>query len=283
MTKVTVNRPTFLNSIKACTALFRIRTMEALQYRAAALAGVSIGVFWALIELTVFTVFYTYADNRAAASLSFSQILAYVWLGQVLYALVPFNIDGELLAKIVSGDVGVELCRPLDLYFHWFAKTAAGRLGGFWWRGAITLAIGFAMPSASMRLPLPASAQGFALFLASVVTLFLLSISYAMLITSIRINVTWGEGPTNMLLLCGAVLSGAYLPLPMWPQFMQGFLFVQPFAGQLDLPVRLYSGAIEPSGAAAVFALQLGWTMLFIVAGRLIIRRKVSRIIIQGG
>ena len=281
--KVTVNRPSPVNSIKACLALFRIRTMEAVQYRAAALASVSIGVFWALIELTVFTVFYTYAENREAATLNFSQILAYVWLGQALLPLLPNNIDDELRSKILNGDVGVELCRPLDLYFHWYAKSAAGKLGNFWWRGTITLAIGCAIPSAAMRLSPPASAFGFALFLLSLITLFLQSTSYVMLITSIRIGISWGEGPISMLMLLSGVLSGAYLPLPLWPRFMQGFLFIQPFAGQLDLPVRLYSGAIEPSGAAVVFALQIGWTLLFITAGRLIMRSKITRIIIQGG
>ena len=272
-----------LRNLKACLALFKIRTMEALQYRAATLAAVSIGVFWALIELTVFTVFYKYADNRAAAPLSFSQILAYVWLGQALHGLLPYNIDGEIMAKIVNGDIGVELCRPLDLYFHWFAKTAAGRLGGFWWRGIITLAIACAMPGAGMRLSPPASAAGFLVFLLSVVTMFLLSNAFAMLVTSIRVSITWGEGPTSLMMLICGVMSGSYLPLPLWPDFMQPFLYLQPFAGQLDLPVRLYCGAILPGSAAPVFALQLGWTLIFIVAGRIVMRGKLSKIIIQGG
>ena len=281
--KTTVNRPTLKTAIKACLALFRIRTMEAIQYRAAALAGVSISIFWALIEITVFSVFYQYAENREAASLNFSQILAYVWLGQALYGLIPLSIDGELLSKIINGDVGVELCRPFDLYFHWFAKTAAGRLGGFWWRGIITIAVGCAIPSVAMRLTPPASAAGLILFMLSLVTLFMLSTSYAMLITALRVSISWGEGPTNMLLLLSGVLSGAYLPLPLWPRFMQSFLLIQPFAGQLDLPVRLYSGAIEPGGAAVVFALQLGWMLLFTVAGRFVMQRNISRIIVQGG
>jgi len=273
----------FAASAKACLALFRIRTLEAIQYRAAALGGVSISVFWALIELTVFSVFYKYAANRDAVPLNFTQILAYVWLGQALFGLVAMNIDGELLAKIVNGDVGVELCRPLDLYFHWFAKSAAGKLGGFWWRGIITLAVGCLMPFADMRMPLPASAAGFAMFLLSLVIMFLLSTAYVMLITSIRVNITWGEGPTSFLLLVSSLLSGAYLPLPLWPEFMQKFLFIQPFAGQLDLPLRLYCGVIGPGGAAVVFGLQLGWTAVFIIVGRLIMRGRLSRVIIQGG
>ena len=281
--KITINRPTRKNAVKACAAMFRIKTLESIQYRAAALASVSISVFWALIELTVFIVFYTYAENRDAATLTLSQIRAYVWIGQALVPLTLLGIDDEIMTKIVNGDVGVELCRPLDLYFHWFTKTAAGRLGNFWWRGVITLAVGILMPSAAMRITPPASAAGFILFLLALIILFLLSTSYIMLITSIRISITWGEGPTSMLGLLSGVLSGAYLPLPMWPKFMQGFLYAQPFAGLLDLPMRLYTGVVQPDGAASVFALQLMWTLAFIVAGRAIMRGKLSRIIIQGG
>jgi len=273
----------FINSTKACLALFRINTMEAVQYRAAALASISISVFWALIELTVFTVFYTYADNRANLPLSFPQILAYVWIGQSLHGFLSYNINGDLLQKINNGDVGLELCRPLDLYFHWFSKGAAAKLGGAWWRGIITLLVGCLMPFADMRLSPPASIEGLALFLVSLVTLFLLSNAYTMLVTSIRVSITWGEGPTYILMIIGMVLSGGYLPLPLWPDFMQPFLMIQPFAGQLDLPVRLYCGAIPPGGAGMVFALQLGWSLAFIVAGRIIMRGKLSRIIIQGG
>ena len=281
--KVSINRPTVLNSAKACFSLFRIRTLEALQYRAAALASVSIGTFWALIEATVFSVFYKYAENRAAAPMSISQIMAYVWLGQTLVGLLPNNIDDEVKTKILNGDVGVELCRPLDLYFHWFAKSAAGKLGGFWWRGLIMTAFASFFPVPSLRLTPPASAAGLLLFLLSLVTLFLLSVSYVMLITSIRIGVTWGEGPTSMLMLVSGVLSGAYLPLPLWPDFMQRFLYAQPFAGQLDLPVRIYCGSIGPGAAAPVFALQIGWALAFIIAGRIIMRAKLSKVVVQGG
>ncbi|MDR3121855.1 MAG: hypothetical protein LBU58_11075 [Clostridiales bacterium] len=272
----------FVCSARACIGLFRIRSIESLQYRAAALSSGSISVFWALIEITVYTVFYRYAAHREAATLTLAQMVSYIWLGQTLVPLHPLSIDDELLAKINSGDVGVELCRPLDLYFHWFAKSAAGRVGRFWWRALITLGIGLLMPG-PLRLGAPVSAAGLIMFLVSVASTFLLSAAYGMLVTAVRLGITWGDGPTYMMMLVGGVLSGGYLPLPLWPDFMQGFLYVQPFAGYLDLPVRFYVGAIPPGRAAATIALQLGWTLLFVCAGRLVMRGRLRGVIIQGG
>jgi ABC-2 type transport system permease protein len=270
-------------SLKACLSLFRLKTAESLQYRTAALAGASISVFWVLIDITVYTVFYRYADNRGAdIALSFSQMTSYIWIGQALWPLQPMSIDGEILNAIINGNVGIELCRPLDLYFHWFAKSAAGRLGGFWWRAAIIVAAGLLLPGA-YALGGPASPEGLLVFLLSAISAFLLASSYGMLIASVRLGITWGEGPTYILMLLGGVLSGGYLPLQLWPDFLQKFLYFQPFAGWLDLPVRLYVGSMLPKDATGAVALQLGWTAAFIVAGRLLMRRKLRNIIVQGG
>lgn len=61
----------FKRTLKPCLALFRLRLAEALQYRLAALSGASISVFWAFLEIFVYTVFYAYGDNRAALSARF--------------------------------------------------------------------------------------------------------------------------------------------------------------------------------------------------------------------
>ncbi len=269
-------------SLRACWSLFRIRMAESLQYRMAALASASISIFWALIEITVYSVFYLHGAHGGAPTLTLPQTVSYVWLGQAIWALAPMSVDSELLGKIVNGDVGVELCRPLDLYAHWFTKTAAGRLGGFWWRALITLVVGACMP-AGFQLGAPASVTGLVLFLVSLTSAFLLGAAYGMLVTTIRLGITWGEGPTYMLLLLGGVLSGGYLPLPLWPDVLQPFLLLQPFAGYLDLPIRLYIGVISPTAGLLTIALQLGWIVAFILAGRALLRRKLRTIIVQGG
>jgi len=272
-----------LRTLKASLALFRIQTAMALQYRMAALVNSSIGIFWALIEATVYTVFYHYADNRdAAIALSLPQMISYIWLNQVIWGFLSFDIDGDIRNKINNGDVGVELCRPLGLYAHWFARSSAGRMGRSLWRSLAITAAGLAMPL-SYRLSGPASASGLLLFLLTATSGFLLASSYQMLMTSVRLGITWGEGPTFILQMVAAVLSGGYLPLQLWPDFMQKFLLWQPFAGLMDLPIRLYVGSMRPEEAPIVLAAQAGWMAVFLAAGMLVMKRKLGGIIVQGG
>jgi len=269
-------------TFRACLALFKIRVAERLQYRAAAIANSSIGIFWGLIQIVMFTVFYTYG-NPDSAALTLPQAITYAWLVQILLGLIGINgIDGDLREKIVSGDVALELCRPLDLYSHWFARMAASRVGGFPYRAVITLAVAVFLPAA-LGLSAPGSALGFALFLLSICTAFLLAIAFNMLLVTVRMGVNWGDGPVWMLVVVAGVFSGTYLPLPLWPDFLQPVLMFQPFAGLLDIPLRLYVGNIPTGDALRAICIQLLWTAAFIGLGKALMHRQTSRLIVQGG
>jgi ABC-2 type transport system permease protein len=143
-------------------SILRIRLLEGLQYRLSALSGAVTSTFWALIEITVYTVFFHYADRASLPNISngmaLSQVVSYAWLGQFLAMSQPMNVDAAILAKIESGDVGVELCRPMDLYGNWFAQNVAARINPLW-RGGPVLLAGLIMP-ASYRLGAPASLPG---------------------------------------------------------------------------------------------------------------------------
>ncbi|WP_169834313.1 ABC transporter permease [Paenibacillus donghaensis] len=274
----------FSATCKACSSLFRIRMAEGLQYRVSAISGVFVSVFWGLLECILFTVFYTYSDNGAWNNngLTLAQTLSYVWLAQGLFVLQTMSIDSEIMGKINNGDVAVELCRPLNLYTHWFVKSSAGKLGTSWLRSLATIGAGLLMP-AGYALGAPASALGFVCFLLSVVMAFVLCSAFAMLVTAIRLNITWGDGPTYMLLLLSGILSGTYLPLRLWPDSMQTFLYLQPFGGFADIPLQLYVGTLTPSLALPSIGLQILWSAAFIAAGRSIMNHKLKSIIVQGG
>lgn len=269
---------------RACRSLFRVRMAEGLQYRVAALSGAMVGVFWAIIECVVYTVFYTFSQDGGWNHNGFGleQAISYVWLAQGILFFQAMSIDSDILAKINKGDVALELCRPMDLYLHWLVKSAAGRLGINWVRGLLTIVAGLLMP-AGYALSRPASAGGFLLFLLTVVLAFLLCSTFAMLVTAIRLNTTWGDGPFYMLMLLSAVLSGTYLPLRLWPDSLQTFLRLQPFGGFTDLPLQLYTGSLAPEAAWLGITLQLFWIAVFVVVGRFIMKSRLKHLIIQGG
>ncbi len=271
--------------LRAYLSIFRMKAAEGLQYRIAALAGASISLFWIAMEILVYSVFYLHGEHPSAgllAGLSLRQVITYVWLAQFLFTMQPMNTDSEILSRIQSGDVALELCRPLKLYHHWFAKVAAGRLIPLLGRGSVLLAVGLLVPR-SYGLGLPASLPGFLCFLLSTFSAFLLCSAYGTLVCSIRLSIRWGNGPVYMIMLAAGFLSGSYLPLQLWPEPLQPYLLFQPFAGYLDIPVRFYLGSLPPERILWALGLQIFWSFLFVLMGKAVMKRKINRLIIQGG
>jgi len=275
-------------TFKAGLSLFKIRVTEGLQYRIAALSNTTIGIFWGIIEIIVLTVFFTYGNNTSdnINGLTLAQGICYIWLAQMMVSMMTTSIDGDLLSKITSGDVGVELCRPLDLYWHWFARTAAAKVSAVSIRGSLIIIFAAALSFTRFHdygLGLPYTMLNFLLFLVSLFGAFLFSTAYSMFMTAIRMGVTWGDGPIHLIGLIGMVLSGSHLPLQIWPDFMQSFLRIQPFAGYLDTPARLYVGSVSIETGLISMLFQVFWITAFIIFGRLIIKRRIKNVIVQGG
>jgi ABC-2 type transport system permease protein len=79
------------------------------------------------------------------------------------------------------------------------------------------------------------------------------------------------------------VFTGNLLPLSLYPDAIRTALFVQPLAGILDIPNRIYSGALTGPMAWAGIGLQVFWTCSFIIIGKLGLDRVMRRLEIQGG
>ena len=106
-------------------AILSARFRMLLQYRAAALAGLWTQIFFGLVLLMIYEAFYRSTTVRQP--MTFAEVVSYVWLGQALLAMLPWNADAEIRAMVRSGAVAYELCRPVDLYSLWYARALAWR------------------------------------------------------------------------------------------------------------------------------------------------------------
>ena len=220
---------------------------------------------------------------QGEADLTMRQAVSMVWLQQVAGSLVPgWNTDIALYTQIRSGDVAYELLRPMDAYAHWYVKSLAGRLGPFLLALVPVLGVGLLVPEpwglGAPASPLHALACLLTLLSGVFTSCAMILLSYAMLL-----DVRVGDAPSRMAVTVAQILSGLYLPLQLWPEAMQTFLYYQPFAGMLDLPVRLYVGAQPLARAGEIVLLQAFWTAVFVLAGRAWIGRSFRKLVIQGG
>lgn len=112
--------------VRPYLAAFRARFQLMLQYRAAALAGFATQLWWGAIRILVFAAFY--GVNAAAAPISLTDAVTYVWLGQAFLALQPWIADPEIGLAVRTGGVGYDRLRPLDAYGYWYARSVGWML-----------------------------------------------------------------------------------------------------------------------------------------------------------
>jgi len=267
--------------MKGYIALFRIRFMAGLQYRAAALGGLTTQFAWGFMLLLQFSAFYR--SSPASFPMSPSQIASYIWMQQAFLSLfMMWFFENDIFTSIVSGGIAYELARPMDLYNRWFCQAAASRLAKASLRCLPILAIAFCLPD-PFRLSLPESAGQFALFWVSAALGLGVVVAYAM---PVYITVIYTLSPLGIRLVASALadfLAGAIIPLPFFPDGLRRIAEWLPFAAMQNMPLRIYCGDLTGAEAVRGLWLQLFWLAALLLAGKLAMGRALKRIVSQGG
>lgn len=263
--------------MKPYLAILYVRMATLFQYRGAAFAGVATQVFWAIVKTMILTAFYAQAPGPQPISLP--QAITFIWIGQALLASLPWNIDKELEAQIKNGNVSYELVRPIALYRLWYARAFALRTIPTIMR-CIPV---FTIAALFFELPAPASLSASLAFGISLIFGAFLS---AAITTSVMISLFWtisGEGIQRLMPHVALLLSGLVVPLPLFPDWLQPVLNLQPLRGILDIPSRLYTGVIPAHEVFYYLGFQLVWILILVAVGNRLMNRALKQIAIQGG
>jgi ABC-2 type transport system permease protein len=272
-------------TLRPYVAAFRARFLLMLQYRAAALAGFATQCWWGTIKIMVYAAFYEAA--AVAAPISLSNVVTYTWLGQAFLALLPWVADPEVGAAIRTGGVGYDRLRPLDAYGYWYARTLGWIVARALPRALLMLiAAGIVLPLVGLEAwawrP-PAGPEAALLFVPAFALMILLAVAVLML-ANVVVAVSLNERGVNAILTpLVVVFSGSLVPLGFFPDTMRTFLQLQPLAGLVDIPFRIYFADLNGADALAGLALQAGWTVVLIGLGRLAMERMMRRLEMQGG
>lgn len=267
--------------MKKYLAIARIRFSNSLQYRAAALAGMVTQFAWGFMEILAFSAFYKV--NPEAFPMEFSQTVSYIWMQQAFLALfMMWFFENEIFSSISNGSIAYELARPIDLYSRWFCQSIANRLARATLRCMPILIVAFAVPE-PFRMSLPPNFKQFILFLLSALLSLGVVVSFSMLI---YISTFYTLSPVGMRLIAAVLsdfLAGATIPLPFFPEPLRRIAEFSPFASMQNMPLRVYSGNIVGADAAKGILLQISWLLLLTIAGRLIMKNALNKVIVQGG
>jgi ABC-2 type transport system permease protein len=271
--------------IRPYLTIFTARFLMLLQYRAAAFAGIVTQFWFGAIMVMVLAAFY--AGGRGSPSITLTQAITYTWLGQAFLGLLPWNVDPEIVAMMRSGDVAYERLRPVDTYFHWFARAMAWRMAATLLRSvplvAVTALLFPLLGLGDWSLRGPGSVEAVFLFVLSMIAVVVLSSAITTLLNISVVSLLADQGINAITNPLVVILSGMIIPLPLFPDWTHAVLFIQPLAGLVDIPYRIYFGGLSGSAALAGIAVQTVWSLILIGLGRRLMTRTMSRVQVQGG
>lgn len=267
--------------MKKYLSFFRMSFSMGLQYRTAALAGMTTQFFWGMMEILLYKAFYT--ANAEAFPMSFSATVDYIWLQQAFLAVfAAWLLDADIFDCIVNGNVAYELCRPIGIYAMWFARSAANRLSRVLLRCVPILAVALLLPE-PYGISIPSSPELFALFLLSLALSFLVSVSFYMLIYILSFYTISAAGLRLMIASVVEFFSGGGIPLPFFPDRVRAVLELLPFASMQNVPLRIYSGSMTGMQMQRAVMLQFIWLIVLLAVGKALCAMAQRRVTLQGG
>ncbi len=262
-------------------SFFRLRFLYGLQYRAAALAGIATQFTWGALELLMFNSFY--AADPGAFPMSFSALSTYIWLQQAFLALyMTWFLENEIFELIRNGNIAYELCRPINIYNMWFTRSMAVRLSRAVLRCMPILIFAVFLPK-PYGLSLPLNTVAFAWFLITMVLAFLVVVAFCMLVYIITFYTLSPMGVRLVSVAAVEFLSGAVVPLPFLPEKVQRILEMLPFASMQNVPLRTYSGDLSGMVLYKAVILQVVWAIILILAGKVLMKKALKKVVVQGG
>jgi ABC-2 type transport system permease protein len=246
-------------------------------YRAATAAGVFTNTAFGLILVSVYRALW---DERPhLGGWDQSQVVTYVWLGQAFLSTLAIGgggVESELMERIRTGDVAIDLYRPADLQLWWLATDLGRAFFQLLGRGLVPFLVG----ALCFPVYLPTDAGTWAAFLVAVLLAMLVGFGIRYLVALSAFWLLDGQGVTQMSWLAGYFCSGMLLPLNVFPGALGEVVRALPWSSLLQAPAQILLGHADPLGT---YVFQGAWAVALLGAGRLVQSAATRRVVVQGG
>lgn len=265
-------------AVRVLAALAGAEFRRYLTYRQATFAGAFTNTVFGFMRCYI--LLSVAAVTGQVAGYSPAQLVTFVWVGQGLLAVVNYWGQAELPERVRSGQVVSDLLRPVDLMAGFLAADA-GRAGhAMLTRFVVPVAVGML----AFDFFLPGHAYTYLLFAVSVVLAVLVCSVCRYLVSLTSFWLLDIRGAQMVWVVASGFGSGLYFPLPVLPDWAQTILWVAtPFPALMQAPLDVL---VERGGAGhglELIAGQLAWLAITVGIARIVQRRALTRLVLQGG
>lgn len=220
-----------------------------------------------------------YGENSSLHGISKEQIVTYLILSNLISMQITWGLNMVISDKIVSGQIAIELLRPLDFELYFYMQ----RLGEFFVSAIIESMPAFVVSIIFLHISLPPSIVnlvGFILSIGLAITIAFL-IEYIIGILSFYTTQGWGLQITKGAMI--SFFSGALVPISFFPNWLMTLTNVLPFKEMLFTPVSIYLGLISGIDVFKALFHQTVWVLILLIISRIFFNISIKRVTVLGG
>jgi ABC-2 type transport system permease protein len=247
-------------------------------YRIATVAGATTNITFGFLRYYTLLAVAVSAGGSVAGYTG-AKLATYVWCSQGILAVVSlWGEIGERAERIRTGDVVVDLLRPVDPVWHQLATDAG--------RAFFHLLTRFTLPVLAglvcTRMYLPERAATYPLFVVSLVLAVVLCFGCRFIVQCSAYWLLDVRGPVVLWLLLSGAASGMYFPLWLVPEpWATVLVYGLPFASIIQAPMDIL---VERAGHPYLMLVtQAFWAAVVLAVGRAVQRRAERKLVVQGG
>jgi ABC-2 type transport system permease protein len=267
--------------MRALGAYYRMGFRRYSTYRIATAAGAFTNTVFGLVKANILVAGIVATVGAAGSLAGYSVIEAstYAWMTQALISPVYVFTWNELALKVRTGNVAVDLCRPVDLQLSLLAEDLGRATYAMLPRGLPPLVVG----ALTFGLALPLTPLPYLLGLVSVVLGVAISFAGRFAVNLVAFWLLDVRGVLGTYVVVTNILCGLLVPVSWFPPWLFAIARATPFPSMLQTPVDVLTGRATGSAALTTMAVQACWLAATLALGRLLLHRATAKLVVQGG
>lgn len=264
--------------------LMRLTFLKLMAYRMRYLTGIATYGIFVAGQYFIWNAIWQAKGLRPEQELdhlTLAQLTTYLAVGYIARSAYFTNTDGEIAARFQTGDVSLDLLKPLDFHGQWLAQAV----------GETSFRICFfAAPMALVLVPifgvLPPAGDGWWQFPLLFVLAFVINAELNLLAGTASFFLEDISGLMSLKRNLIMLLSGLMVPLHFLPGFLADLTTLLPFALISYFPTMAYVGRLGQGGTPSflqVVLLGLTWVVALRLGNLALWHRARTRLEVQGG
>jgi ABC-2 type transport system permease protein len=263
---------------RAAAALVAAGFRRYATYRQATLAGAFTNTVFGVVKVSILFAAAATAGGTVAGY-DRAALSTYAWISQGMIAVVWVFTWTPVALRVRTGDVAVDLARPVHPVAAWLAEDLGRAAQACLVRFAAPLAVGGLL----FGLRVPRHAETVPLFVPSAALAVVVSFGCRLLVNLAAFWLVDVRGLVTLYVVTSNVLCGLLVPVAFFPGWLRTLAYATPFPSMLQVPVDLAVERLSGVDALVALGVQAASAAGLLAAAVLVLARGTRRLVVQGG